>query len=108
MSTNNDSTATVLAQIGSYGAFLPGSVRRTWEKRTLKSGKVKRYEAQPIYTHTDPESGKQIQKRIPKEAYDRVRKLTLKYAGMKKLLARFEHAAVAENLDDSAKKNSSR
>jgi len=103
-----DSTVSVLAEIASYGAFLPGSVRKSWEKRRLKSGKVKKYEAQPIYTHTDPESGKQIQKRIPKEAYDRVRGLTLKYAGMKKLLARFEHAAVSENLDEPSKKNSSR
>jgi len=108
MSKLNDSTAIVLAEIASYGEFLPGSVRKTWEKRTLKSGKVKKYEAQPIYTHTDPTTGRQVQKRIPKAAYDRVRKLTLKYAGMKKLLARFEHAAVSENLDEPEKKNSSR
>ena len=71
-----DTTETILAQIASYGPFLPGSVRRTTEKRVRKDGKVKVYDAMPIYTYTDPETGRQRSKRIPKDAYDRVRELT--------------------------------
>jgi hypothetical protein len=108
MAENTDTTASVLAEIAAYGEFLPGSVRKTTEKRTRKDGKVKVYEAQPIYTYTDAASGKQKSRRIPKAAYGRVLGLTRKYKGMKKLMARFETAAVAENLDSDSKKNSSR
>ena len=103
-----ETTETILAQIASYGPFLPGSVRKTTEKRVRKDGKVKVYDAMPIYTYTDPATGKQTCKRIPKDAFDRVRELTGKYKGMRKLIARFEAAAVAENLDGGSKKNSSR
>ena len=108
MAKKTDTTASVLAEIAAYGAFLPGSVRKTTERRSLKSGKVKVYEAQPIYTWTDPETGRQKCRRIPKAAYKHVRDLTLRHKGMKKLMARFETAAVAENLDSDSKKNSSR
>ena len=103
-----ETTETILAQIASYGPFLPGSVRRTTEKRVRKDGKVKAYDAMPIYTYTDPATGRQKSKRIPKDAFDRVRELTGKYKGMRKLIARFEAAAVAKNLDGGSKKNSSR
>ena len=103
-----ETTETILAQIASYGPFLPGSVRKTTEKRVRKDGTVKVYDAMPIYTYTDPETGRQRSKRIPKDAYDRVRELTGKHRGMRKLIARFEAAAVAENLDGGSKKNSSR
>ena len=103
-----ETTETILAQIASYGPFLPGSVRKTTEKRVRKDGTVKVYDAMPIYTYTDPATGKQTCKRIPKGAFDRVRELTGKYKGMRKLIARFEAAAVAENLGDGSKKNSSR
>ena len=103
MTEKADTMASVLAEIAAYGAFLP-----TTEKRMRKNGKVKVYEAQPIYTYTDAASGKQKSKRIPKAAYGRVLDLTRKHKGMKKLIARFEAAAVAENLDGGAKKNSSR
>ena len=108
MAGNADTTASVLAEIAAYGEFLPGSVRKTYEKRMRKDGKVKVYEAQPIYTYTDAASGKQKSKRIPKAAYGRVLGLTRKYKDMKRLIARFEAAAVAENLEDGSKKNSSR
>lgn len=107
MAEKADTTASVLAEIAAYGAFLPGSVRKTTEKRIRKNGKVKVYEAQPIYTYADATSGKQKSKRIPKAAYGRVLDLTRKHKGMKKLVARFEAAAVAENLDGGSKKNSS-
>ena len=57
MAKNADTAASVLAEIAAYGAFLPGSVRKTTEKRMRKNGKVKVYEAQPIYTYTDAASG---------------------------------------------------
>ena len=108
MAEKADTTASVLAQIASYGAFLPGSVRQTTTKKMRKDGTVKEYAAQPIYTWTDPETRRQRCRRIPKAAFKRVRGLTLRYKGLKKLLARFEAAAVAENLDAASKKNSSR
>lgn len=108
MTDNHDTTTSILAEIAEYGPFLPGSVRKTTTKRIMKDGSVKVYETQPIYTYTDPVSGKQKSKRIPKDAFKRVRQLTKRHVGMKKLLARFEAASVAENLDDNSKKNSSR
>ena len=41
MAESNDTTETILAQIASYGPFLPGSVRKTTEKRVRKDGTVK-------------------------------------------------------------------
>ena len=104
MAESNDTTETILAQIASYGPFLPGSVRKTTEKRVRKDGTVKVYDAMPIYTYTDPATGRQRSKRIPKDAYGRVRELTGKYKGMRRLIARFEAAAVAENLEGVNKK----
>ena len=105
-----DTTAGILAEIAAFGEFLPGSVRRTKEKRTSrKTGKVKEYEAQPIYTYTDPATGRQKSMRIPKEAFSRVKRLTERGKALKSLLSRFEAAAVAENLDgEASKKNSPR
>ncbi len=104
-----DTTAGVIAEIAAFGEFLPGSVRRTTEKRrSRKTGEVVVYEAQPIYTYTDPATRRQKSRRIPKEAFDRVRRLTERGRDMRRLLSRFEAAAVAENLDDASKKNSSR
>ena len=108
MSKNKETTATILAEIADYGPFLPGSVRKSQEKRTRKDGSVKVYDAMPIYTYTDPSTGKQKCRRIPKAAFSRVKELTGKYRGMRKLIARFEAAAVAENLASDSKKNSSR
>lgn len=109
MGDKKDTTASVLAEIAAYGEFLPGSVRKTHEKRTSKrTGKVKVYEAQPIYTYADPATGRQKAMRIPKAAFGRVKALTERHKGLKRLMQRFEAAAVAENLDGDAKKNSSR
>lgn len=108
MTNKKDSTASVLAEIAAFGEFLPGSVRKTWQKRKLRNGQIKVYEAQPIYTYTDPRSSKQVSKRIPKAAYPHVLALTAKYKELKKLISRFEAAAVMENLDRDSKKNSSR
>ena len=108
MAKKADTTASVLAQIAAYGPFLPGSVRETTTKKALKDGTVREYAAQPIYTWTDPATGRQKCRRIPKAAYGHVQDLTLRYRGIKELMARFEASAVAENLDATPKKNSSR
>ena len=108
MAKNDDTTASVLAEIASFGPFLPGSVRKNTEKRRRADGTIKEYEAMPIYTYTDAATGRQRGKRIPKAAYARVKALTDKYKDMKRLIARFESAAVAENLNDDSKKKSSR
>ena len=99
-----ETSISILEKIINFGPFLPGSVRKTKEKRTLKSGKIKVYEAQPIYTYTDPETGKQKQKRIPKSSYEYVLKLTLRYKEFKKLIAMFERAVISENLSPDSKK----
>ena len=46
-----ETSISILEKIINFGPFLPGSVRKTKEKRTLKSGKIKVYEAQPIYKY---------------------------------------------------------
>ena len=40
MAGNADTTASVLAEIAAYGEFLPGSVRKTYEKRMRKDGNM--------------------------------------------------------------------
>jgi len=108
MSATKESVTTILAEIAAYGEFLPGSVRKTHDKRTLANGKQKVYEAQPIYTYSDLGTGRQVSKRIPKDAFDRVKGLTRRYKGFKKLVARLMRAVIAENLGGDSKKNSSR
>ena len=108
MAKKADTTASVLAQIAAYGPFLPGSVRETTTRKPLKDVFFNDTATTEIYTWTDPTTGKQKCRRIPKAAFKHVRELTLRYKGMKKLVARFEAAAVAENLDAASKKNSSR
>lgn len=107
MQETEKTTSSIIEKIINLGPFLPGSVRKTKEKRTLKNGKIKVYEAQPIYTYTDLETGKQKQKRIKKSEFDYVYKLTQKHKEFKKLIAEFELAAIKENLSskDSKKTN---
>lgn len=108
MPQKKDTVAAVLAEIAAYGEFLPGSVRKTRDRRTLANGRQKVYEAQPIYTYSDPGTGRQVSKRIPKDAFERVRGLTRRHKGFKALVARLMRAVVAENLGGDSKKNSSR
>jgi len=102
-----DTVASVLAELAAYGPFLPGSVRQTTQKgRPRKDGTRKTYPAPPIYTWTDPGTGKQKCKRIPREAFGKVRELTCRYAGAKQLFRRLLEAARREGLEAAAKKNS--
>ena len=101
-----DTVASVLAEMAAYGPFLPGSVRQTTQKgRPRKDGTRKTYPAPPIYTWTDPGTGKQKCKRIPREAFAKVRELTRRYAGAKRLFRRLLEAARREGLEAATKKN---
>ena len=100
-----DTVASVLAEMATYGPFLPGSVRPTTQKgRPRKDGTRKTYPAPPIYTWTDPGTGKQKCKRIPLEAFAKVRELTRRYAGAKRLIRRLLEAARREGLEAATKK----
>ncbi len=100
-----DTVASVLAEMAAYGPFLPGSVRETTQKgRPRKDGTRKTYPSQPIYTWTDPGTGKQKCRRIPREAFGKVRELTRRHAGAKKLVCRFWEAARREGLESVQKK----
>lgn len=102
-----DTVAGVLAELAAYGLFLPGSVRRTTQKgRPRKDGTRKTYPSQPIYTWTDPGTGRQKCMRIPHEAFDKVKELTKRYAGAKQLFRRLWEAARREGLEAVSKKNS--
>lgn len=101
-----DTVASVLAELAAYGPFLPGSVRQTTQKgRPRKDGTRKTYPAPPIYTWTDPGTGKQKCKRIPREAFAKVRELTLRHAGAKRLFRRLLEAVRREGLEAAAKKS---
>ena len=103
--TKADTVAGVLAELAAYGPFLPGSVRKTTQKgRPRKDGTRKTYPSQPIYTWTDPGTGRQKCMRIPHEAFDKVRELTKRYAGAKQLFRRLWEAARREGLESVSKK----
>ena len=90
-----------MAEMVSGGAFLPGSVRRSKDRRRNAAGETVAYDAQPIYTFSM--GGSRLEKRIPKEAYGRVLKLTGNYRRFKGLLRELEAAMVAEFLPGSKK-----
>ena len=95
-----DTVAEVLAEMAAYGPFLPGSVRKCTQKgRPRADGTRKTYPAPPIYTWPDPASGRQKCMRIPYGAFDKVRELTRRYAGAKKLFRRLLEAARREGLE---------
>ena len=95
-----DTVAGVLAEMAAYGPFLPGSVRKCTQKgRPRADGTRKTYPAPPIYTWTDPATGKQKCRRIPYEAFDKVRELTKRQAGAKQLQRRLLEAVRREGLE---------
>ena len=100
-----DTVASVIAELAAYGPFLPGSVRKTTQKgRPRKDGTRKTYPSSPIYTWTDPDTGRQRSRRIPAAAFGRVKALTARYAGAKALLKRLLAAARREALEGAIKK----
>jgi len=71
---DNKITATI-AELSMIGDFLIGSVRRTVAKFTKKDGTVSIHKAQPVFTYTDAETGKQKKVRIREEHFERVKQL---------------------------------
>lgn len=100
-----DTVASVIAELAAYGPFLPGSVRKTTQKgRPRKDGTRKTYPSSPIFTWTDPDTGRQRSRRIPARAFGQVKALTARYAGAKALLKRLLAAARREALENVSKK----
>ena len=101
-----DTFASVIAELAAYGPFLPGSIRKTTQKgRPRKDGTRKTYPSSPIYTWTDPDTGRQRSRRIPAAAFGRVKALTAQYDGARALLKRLMAAARREALEDTGVTN---
>lgn len=63
------------ARLATIGDFLLGSVRLTRAKYIKKDGTVSYHKAQPVFTYTDAETGKQKKIRIREACFDRVKQL---------------------------------
>ena len=94
--------AVIFADMAAIGPFLPGSVRATKDRRRNAQGRVVVYEAQPIFTYRVGK-GRHKCKRIPKEAFGRVKTLVENYRRFKALRAELEGAMVEAHLPDSKK-----
>ena len=62
-------------RLATIGDFLLGSVRLTQAKYIKKDGTVSYHKAQPVFTYTDAETGKQKKVRIRGTCFDRVKQL---------------------------------
>ena len=94
--------ADILARIAAIGPFLPGSVRKTSDKRRNAAGEPVVYEGQPLFNFR----GKDV--RIPKAAYEEVKRRTENYKAFQALVAEFEEAAVRAWLPKGSKKTAGR
>ena len=94
--------ADIFADMAAIGAFLPGSVRASRDRRRNAKGEVVVYEAQPIFTYRVGK-GRHRCKRIPKASFKRVKALVENYRRFKALLAELEGAMVEAHLPDSKK-----
>ena len=94
--------ADIFADMAAIGAFLPGSVRPSKDRRRNAEGRVVVYEAQPIFTYRVG-NGRYKCKRIPKAAFKKVKALVENYRRFKALLAELEGAMVEAHLPDSKK-----
>ena len=64
-----------VVQLAAVGDFLLGSVRLTRAKYIKKDGTVSYHKAQPVFTYTEAETGRQKKIRIREECFDRVKQL---------------------------------
>jgi hypothetical protein len=104
MSDLDKKIKTAFAQLATVGDFLLGSVRRTQAKYIKKDGTVSRHKAQPVFTYTDAETGKQKKIRIREECFDRVEQLIengKKYRKAERVLCAM---MLRRNLSDDVKK----
>lgn len=92
------------AQLASAGDFLLGSVRLTRAKYIKKDGTVTYHKAQPVFTYTDAETGKQKKIRIREECFDRVKQLIENGKNYRKAERRLCALMLGRNLSDTAKK----
>ena len=95
--------AEIFDQMSRTIPFLPGSVRRSTDKRRNAKGETKIYEGQPIFNYAV--GGKRKDKRIPKESFERVRQMTLNYKRFKELEAQLQQLLVDAYLPDVKKKS---
>lgn len=95
----------ILAEISGLGPMLPGSIRKTTQKKADRDGHVKVYPSSPIYTYTDRATGKQRNKRVNPRLYARVLELTRNYARFVDLLKEYDDVLVHSNYPLGSKKN---
>ena len=94
--------AEIMAEIMNLGPFLPGSVRRDYRKYRDKRGRLRTYEVQSRVNVRL--GGRRVDRRVPKEMYERVRGLTDNYRRFRELVSELEEAAARENLPGGGKK----
>jgi hypothetical protein len=92
------------AQLTTAGDFLQGSVRHTQAKYVKKDGSVSYHKAQPIFTYTDAETGKQKKIRIREECFDRVKQLIENGKNYRKVERALCTLMLRRNLSDNEKK----
>ena len=93
-----------LTQLATIGDFLLGSVRRTQAKYIKKDGTVSYHRAQPIFTYTDAETGKQKKIRIREECFARVQQLIENGKTYRKAERALCTLMLRRNLSDDVKK----
>jgi hypothetical protein len=96
---------TAFAQLATVGDFLLGSVRLTRAKYIKKDGTVSYHKAQPVFTYTDAETGKQKKIRIREECFGRVKQLIENGKNYRKAERRLCALMLVRNLSDAVKKN---
>lgn len=96
--------ALIFSKMARIGPFLPGSVRRSQDKRRNAKGEVKVYEGQPIFNYAVAQGQRRRKdKRIPKASYELVRRLTENYRRFTALLRELNEAMVEAYLPDDKK-----
>ncbi len=93
----------IFAEMAAVGPMLPGSIRRTWQRKATKSG-VKTYGSSPIYTFPAPGGGGQRSKRVPAGLFGEVKALTENYRKYMELEKEFLAAQLRENMPGRKKK----
>lgn len=96
--------ALVFSKMAQIGPFLPGSVRRSQDKRRNKKGEIRVYEGQPIFNYAVAKGERRRKdKRIPKASYELVKRLTENYRRFTALLRELNEAMVEAYLPDDKK-----
>jgi len=105
MSDLDRKISATFAELATVGDFLLGSVRRAQAKYIKKDGTISIHKAQPVFTYTDAETGKQKKVRIREECFERVKQLIengKRYRKAERVLCAL---MLRRNLSDSKKKD---